>query len=380
MKEIMDTRKFKMGSVWVMERDIEILEMLFQYRALLPEQLANYYGISVEVMRKRMNKLCKIELVKKVQLKRYRVNQSRQGVVYFITILGIRILRENETSVAKFNEKVNQFTPSNLRVEANHLPFILNANDMGLELQNYDWEYIDSREAKELYSLNRQLLLHGLFRDVKGREMWYYGYQDNLLEKTVRMVASELEVTSVIQNVLITTKGEKATRLLHELSNPVNFTDKKIYTTSNVMSLKILDLEFAKLYFSCFTDDESVFEFVSTIYPRWINFKKDWVSRKAMPFLNTVADLHEYDENRQLKGTQQVYVVNMLDVDLVKIKEIQRYTEEERQREGLNVLLLVTEKDKPIISEYFSGRAYQHFLYFVIPTTHIERYRDEYYE
>ena len=45
-------------------------------------------------MRKRMNKLCNEDIVKKTQLKRYRVHQNRQGVVYSITALGVKILKK----------------------------------------------------------------------------------------------------------------------------------------------------------------------------------------------------------------------------------------------------------------------------------------------
>ncbi|MBG9730752.1 hypothetical protein ABD87_14715 [Lysinibacillus sphaericus] len=380
MKEIMATRKHKIGSVWLMERDIEILELLFQYRALLPEQLADFYGISVEVMRKRMNKLCNIELIMKKQLKGYRVDQSRQGVVYFIATQGLKVLRNNPPSVGKLGEKLLLFNVSNIRVSERHLPYVLTANDLGLELQNFDWEYVDSRVAKEQFGFNRNLLLHALFRDVEGREMFYYGFKSKLNKRTSLLVANEIADTSQIQNVLITTKGIKATEMIHEYSNPLRISDKTIYVTSNVISLKVMDFDFAKLYFSCFTDDESVIEFVATTYPKWLTLDPDWLSKKNMPYLNTVANINIYNQHQQLVDSQKAYIINMLDVDLVKIKAVQQYTVYEKEREKLNVLLLVTEHQKPIVEKYFTGEGYLHIQYFVIPNAHIERYRDEFYE
>ena len=365
----------KIGSMRLMERDIEILEMLFQYRALLPEQLANYYDISLEVMRKRMNKLCNEDIVKKTQLKRYRVRQNRQGVVYAISTLGVKILKNNPSSVEKFKDKLDEFTTSNVRLETNHLPFVLNANDVGLELYNYGWEYFDSREAKERFALNRQLLLHGLLQDSNGKDMWYYGYQENITLKTFRMLASELESTRVIQNVLITYKGLPASNMLHKLINPVMYGGRKIYPVSNVTSLKIMDFEFAKSYFACFLSDDDVYRFINGYYKKWIEIVGEYKAKKKMAFVNVVANLKEYDSNQQLVRTQSVLVANVLDMDLVKINELRRYNQEAREREGMNLILIIREKDKDIIKSYFHSEAYKHIGFFVVKDEYVESYK-----
>lgn len=354
-------RPDRKGIKRLQQLDLDILQGLYEYRAMSTDQIERRYRMTASYTYRKLRLLRVSGYISSHPIIRYRFGQRSQGKYHRLTREGLAVLRDRGMYVDK---KLHQ-----LEVAENLVPFLLATNDLMVDLEPYGWVLTDSREIKLRYQLNRSDNIQGTLQNVYtgSKEYGIYTYLHSIseknLEKMVREIknysSSTLENKPALMDYLIFKKGQNGFNDIIKIFTSEENRD----ILAKVRSLKIMPYTFGKYYMRIFEDEDEILRYACSIPENDLSFKRRFEFREVnakYSGLNCVV-IHKGEEK---------YFVNLVDSDLKKVFDIQQYKKEDYEQDGRKVLVYVNSSMKHIHEE--SLNSYRHVEYLEAGTEMID--------
>lgn len=312
--------------------DVAILKNLYDFRALSTAQISEFHHMTKRYTYRKINILRNTGYVLTVPIKGdYIPGQSRQGNYHRISETGIACLRKQGYPLER---KAN-----GLRVSRFHLPYVLATNDILLNMCHSGWTIQDSREVKKHFCLNRSMNIQGTLESPNGKGYAFYTFTHSTSEKNMEKVLGEIEQypsyektasgERYFDNFLFFTNGKKSfAKVIKKLQERPSIL--------NTESMKVLPQSFGIKYLLAFEGDE--------------NKLHQFVEQQAFPknltcipspttFMNRINHPEGLNQLAHYKN-KEVYLVNLLDTDMIKVKHIVKYRKNQYERNGRKVLVI----------------------------------------
>lgn len=197
------------------ERDYEILLTLYKYRTMTTRQIKKLFFENVEKYHYRKMYLLKKDgyLGKTEPIVKYR---QKVTSCYFVTNKAIKVLYDMGM-IKRMNRAID------VRVDGIRLVYLVDVNEVYVQLKSFGWDMYDSRETKERYNINRNSLIQGTLYHDENESYGFYVLSNDPEDITVQRLISEMiEMRSEIESVIVLAKtqdgyGEFSERLKKEL-------------------------------------------------------------------------------------------------------------------------------------------------------------------
>ncbi|WP_050179625.1 replication-relaxation family protein [Domibacillus robiginosus] len=292
----------------IQPRDIEMLHILYQYRALSTQQLMRRFQMTSHYANKKTHVLRNSDWIYSLPI--LSEKGRKMGACHCLTDKGISQLQKIGIPVERKAE--------DLKVTRSFLPYLLSANDLMIDLAPFGWRMRDSREIKSMYGLNRGNNIHGSLISPDGTEYGFYIFMSRSLPKYIMKVVREIK-ESTMHNFIIFTKGQASfSDFILKAVNP----GKELITGG---SLKVMPYTFGKTYLQFMDNEKNIFHVLS---------EHDITPLSEKPLLYSA-----FDRLVQHDGEEK-YLVSLLDTDLMKIYSLKRYRKEAYDRDQRRILVL----------------------------------------
>lgn len=306
------------------KRDLNILHDLYNYRVLTVQQVLHRYFGGQKYGYHRMYMLRKDGLVSGGPV----VSHGEKGRTscYYITDKGIRLLLregiiEKPVRLAK-----------HIRVEGPQIYYLLDVNDIFLELRDWGWVPLSGNDVKRHYKLNRADMIQGMLTDMSGKRYGVYLVSREPEELAVSKVVSDIR-KSPIHSSLIFCKGEAGYKLVRRMANEMN--------TLVGGSFNVLPYNNGVRILKSLRSTGHVIN----LYKRYgNNVRRDEHGRRFS---------HLIDHNGEEK-----YIGQLLTGDLMTRFQLARYHRDDYLREGRKVLVLAWSGQREEIEQAYE--AYPH--------------------
>ena len=281
----------------IQKRDLDILHDLYRYRVLTTEQIKRkHFPDSKYYVNRKLNMLRNSGWITTYSVSR----NGRKGKAHHrLTDRGITQLRKNGYST--------EYKADALRVSNELLVYLHEANNIMVELSPYGWEMQDSRETKKRYNMNRGDQIHGTLISSDGTEYGFFVLEKGTLDRNMAKVVQEIRATSEggagLTHFTIFAKGRDSIHHFVERAR-----EKKLVTSG---SLCIMDYTFGIEYLQSRLSDKSSFKRIFQDERSPIR----WLAPSTKRRFECIARYQE----------EEVYFVNLLDTDLMKVEAIQNY-------------------------------------------------------
>ncbi|QKY69422.1 replication-relaxation family protein [Lentibacillus sp. CBA3610] len=307
--------------------DVQILKHLYDYRALSTEQICEFHDMTMPYTYRKLNLLRNTGYIKSEPIRGYIKSQSRQGNYHRISETGIACLRKQGYPVER--------RADDLRVRRFHLPFVLSTNNILVKLEQAGWTVQDSRDVKRQYNLNRSSNVQGIITSPEGPAFTIYTFMHSTSAKNLAKIIREMDQH---QSDVTTKNGQRHFDAYAFFARGQDSYDQVVnrLMDSRVIreceSLKIFPQTFGIDYLLTFGASETALE-------------KELASQLNLRFLpehtNSENRRHPdgFDQIVQYQG-EDMYFINLLDTDVVKIKHILQYRKDRYERDGRKVLIL----------------------------------------
>lgn len=296
---------------------------LYEYRALTTSQVQRITGYGNRYIYNKLRQLRQDGYIVSSNIKgNYIAGQSRQGKYHRLSQKGIEYLKSLGMEI--------QLTADDLRVRNIRLPYLLIGNELSVELGHYGWTFKDSREAKKIENVNRGDVLHGtLTNPDKTKEYAMYVLLQSAQPEMLARLKREIKRIPY-ESVLVVTRGKQSFKTV-----VTSFTEKKDYLIKG-KSVKILPFQFAKYYLRMSSDHTKNHE--------------TFLKRLGIELLSTSTDKVIFETNIDFDylvrfKDEEMYLVDMLDNDLMKMLAVREYRLERYKQDGRKVLILTSEAD-----------------------------------
>lgn len=313
----------------VTQRDLDILLDLYTYRTLTTDQINKRYfdnRKNKDYLYRRMYLLRKRNLITSYPL--LYENGLKKTSCYRLTDKGIRtlidygLLDENEVKKIRswhFN------IPNPLQLQ-----FIVDANTVMVELSESGWNMLDSRTVKEEHQMDKNNRVLGMLINQDGHEHALYIFQNNPTDITITRIVNEIQKEKY-QNVICLCKGQDGfIKLIREIEQK-NKHHSLVTGELSVMPFN-LGIEFYKKF-----NAESQFVKLFT------NFGEVKPNSTRLKFT-------KYCINYQ---GEDMYLVNMLNNNVVILDILERYSYEHYQLNGIKCVLFAWDSQIQQLKERF---------------------------
>jgi len=320
----------------IQKRDFDILYDLYRYRVLTTEQIRRkYFSDSKYYVNRKLNMLRNSGWISTFSVSR---KDGRKGEAHHrITDRGITQLRQSGYPVI--------YKADALRVSHELLGYLREANNIMVELSPYGWYMRDSRETKERYNMNRGDQMHGTLVSPDGTEYGFFVLEKGTLDKNMAKVVQEIRATSGggagLTRFMIFAKGrdsiwhfiERANR--EERDGKGNLVKNRLVVHVGEVSgtLCVMDYAFGVEYLKSRLSDKR-------------HFKRIFQDEQAPVHWLAPSDRTRFECIARYRD-EEVYLVNLLDTDLMKVEAIRHYLGDiprlQRFGETLRRVLVLTE-------------------------------------
>ena len=357
---------------------MQILYEINKMRFVTMEQfrMISGYGKSYTFEKSREYQRLGVMTKKELKGSKYYINKQRQGVYMKLTQKGMNHIR-------KHGYEVISTAQANNAIKHERIVSILKTNDLALELVNYGWEFYDGRVAKKLYKNTiRNAILHGLFNSPgQQREYGFYMLISEDNEKTIDIIKQQTPDIAQLTNYMIATRTSSAVRsTIKNLDAPtVKIYGQNINKLQVGGKLRVMPIGFAQIYLPISNDvKEKHKQFIEMLgFQVLVDMDNKKIvqqhnlSRRRFDYVVRYSDYAEH------KG-EDFYLVDMLDNDLTKLREIAEYSESEYESDTRKVIVLTTNQacHKPIHELYLLGK---HFIFHPIKLKYVQKIKNHLY-
>jgi hypothetical protein len=315
------------------ERDINILYDLYQYRTLTVKQINKIYFANrekLDYVYTRLHQFKKENLIETKPL----IGEGGRKVAscYFLTDRGITFLEERGMMVP------TSLRARDLWVDGKHLPYIVDTNELYAELTP-KWKFLDSREVKRKYRMNRANLIQGSIQNEEGNEFGLYLLQSDPEKETVQKIIKEI-ANERLKRILILCKGHKGYITMKDMLKDV---ERSLVLDQLCILPYGKSAEILKKYPNDW-DYFSLFNHFGSVYP--------------------VQSKYSFSRYIIHRNGEEKFVANFLLGDQMMLYFLKRYNHERYQAEKKKVLLFVWNGQVREIEEEF--HAYPHIEIFPI--------------
>lgn len=200
MESIWEDEEFTTQIKRFTERDFEILLDLYHHRILTTQQIKKYYFKSNAYAYRRMYLLKKDGLIEGSSWVRW---GGKSMSTYQITDRGIYLLQRE----GKIENNIRRARDNMLN--ETQLNYVIDVNEVYLQLKPYGWSMLDSREVKRKYEMNRANLVQGILKDSMGKGYGIYVVENEPHEITVKRILTEIR-DSDITDYIVFCKGKSS--------------------------------------------------------------------------------------------------------------------------------------------------------------------------
>ena len=318
------------------DRKINILEDLYNYRAMTTDQIKRiYFPNSKFYVNKVLYQLRKSKYIASNTLKGSRKN--KKGITYHrLTETGVKCLLRHGVNV--------EGQVQNMYVKPSQLHYLLLANDVMIELRKEGWEMWDSRRVKKKYNLDDRMNILGVLISPKGEQYGFYVVEDGIYSNTLGKIQSEIKVNhSIINNYIVFARGQNA---YNEFVKRAMDEEKPLNTGHK---LKILPFTTGLKFLGKYPD------------------KTEWIKQMADHFGFEIASM-EKTEKRQTFDTiikykgKEMYLVDLTDTNITTIHAINSYNERAYDWENRRRLLISSPAPQLTILEDYIKSMYVEYL------------------
>ncbi len=294
--------------------DINILSDLYQYRVLTTKQLAQRHFQDRDNISYLHRKLYILRNSGYMETKPL-VNskKKREGSCHFIKDKGISFLRQN--GILHHPKKSDD-----IQVSKKRLYYIVNVNQIMLDLESSGWITKDSRDTKRIYRINRGDLIQGTITSPDHKTYAIYYLAENAPEITIVNVIKQIKriKSPDLHNIAVFFSGENALNLFSQKQKELELVVGG--------ELILLPFKFGIKYLQHFPTENQFVNFVTKNYGT--------LAESDHPSFKYVLNI-----NREEK-----YLINLLTNDAMKIFDIERYTIDEYKRHKRKLMALVTSR------------------------------------
>ncbi|SOC21525.1 hypothetical protein SAMN05880501_1136 [Ureibacillus xyleni] len=321
------------------DKKISIMLDLCKFRVLTTEQLMHRHSSnSVAYLNKVLTQLRKASLIRSATQTGSR-GKKKGHSFHAITMRGIGALHHNGHFVDE------SFADNYLSEQLRY--YVLSANDI-LMSANDSWQVLDSRATKKVFNLGSRTQIQGALTDGNKESYGMYVLSEAPVTQTIGKIQSEImERAGTIKNYVVFGKGKKGLESFMEIAMTKTTTRDFLYTG---YALKVLPFklgqELVKTFDSFSAWEQALLEHLAKekgfkiIQSEW-SVRKDGerladgltdTTRATVPEHPLFKTIVEYDG-------QHYFYVNLIDLDLKKIRAIQTYSEADTRRYGVNMLV-----------------------------------------
>lgn len=297
----------------IQPRDMEILHMLYKYRALSTQQLMRHFQMTAHYANKKTHIMRNSDWIKSLPILSEKTRKI--GAYHCLTDVGISLLQKQGIPAERKAE--------DLKVTRRFLPYLLSANDLMIDLAPFGWTMRDSREIKAMYRLNRSSNIHGLLVSPDGVEYGFYVFMSRSSPKNMMKVVREIKESSM-HHFIVFTKGQSS---FHDFISQATKPGDELITAG---SLKVMPYTFGKIYLQASSNETGWFSILSE---HGITLLTD--RSPAQSSFDCLVRHHG----------EEKYLVSLLDTDLMKLYSLNRYRKEAYARDQRRVLVLTHMKE-----------------------------------
>lgn len=175
----------------ITERDLRILYDLYRFKVMSGEQLRRlYFGDHVAYTYRKLYIMKNSGWIGSRKIVREMSDGGRIGAIYYITDRGLRVLREHGVID---DERVEA---KDLRIKKENVGSYLDFGDLYMELRKSGYTFIDSRQLKKKYNMERGDLYKGAIIDRDSNEYFVYIIRDRARESTLKRILGEVGKSS----------------------------------------------------------------------------------------------------------------------------------------------------------------------------------------
>ncbi|MFC3041607.1 replication-relaxation family protein [Virgibacillus xinjiangensis] len=319
--------------------DVEILKNLYNYRALSTGQVSEFHGMSMPYTYRKLNILRNTGYIRSEPIRGYIRGQSRQGNYHRISEAGIACLRKQGYPAER--------RADDLRVRRFHLPFVLTTNNILIKLEQAGWTVQDSRDVKKQYRLNRSTNVQGRVTTPDGMAFVIYTFLHSTSAKNLQKIIREMEQHRFFDTYAFFTKGQESfSQVVDRLM------DSRVITECK--SLKVFPQTFGINYLLAFrANEEQVIRELA--YRGILHVPASETDNTARGHPDGLSQIVRYQG-------EEMYFLNLLDTDLIKIKHILQYRKDRYERNGRKVLVLTHPGLRPKHESLLQHVHHVHFL------------------
>lgn len=293
---------------------------LYELRALSTAQIRKRYGYTKIYLYRKLQQLEKLGYIHSQYTSGYARSSLQQGKHYRISNRGIRHLNSGGY--------VTTHTADELRVSKYHLPYLLSANELLIDLEGYGWSMIDSRATKEYHRMNRSDNIHGTLVNPEGRKYPFMVLINPLGVRNLGKLRGEVSRYPFSDLIIFTRTLESFEQVIDSFSE-----NSDVY---RYRTFRVLPYSFSKYYLRKYDDHVNVLTYCEECLGLDI-LEKEAEFRFAIEDVTVV--IHEGEEK---------YLINLLDNDLRKVHAIQGYHYDHYKRDGRRILLLTNDNLSPV--------------------------------
>jgi hypothetical protein len=349
------------------ERDLSILQDLYNFRALTTEQIKRkYFPDSEHYVNKILYKLRKENFIISSTLRGSR--DKRKGVSYHrLTETGLECLARHGVSVEGYSQ--------NLYLKPSQLHYVLSANDIMTDLTQSGWEALDSRGIKKRFNLDDRMNIHGLLIEPEGKHYGYYVLEEGITRANLgKMVAEIRDSYAVVENFIIFTKGSRSyNQFINFALNPPLKRIENHYIPQQPLytgyDLKIVNFAIGRQLYKAYPTSKQWLKALASYYKFEIISEQKTENRQS------------FDTIIRYKG-EEMYFVDLTDTDLTKIRAIKSYTQHHYNEENKRKILvanflksqwdLIREREKFLERLVITKNDFNHLFGVVDETQEIE--------
>ncbi|ALX47715.1 replication-relaxation family protein [Lentibacillus amyloliquefaciens] len=309
--------------------DIQILKYLYDYRALSTEQISEFHDMTMPYTYRKLNILRNTGYIKSEPIRGYIKSQSRQGNYHRISETGIACLRKQGYPVER--------RADDLRVRRFHLPFVLSTNNILVKLEQVGWTVQDSRDVKRQHNLNRSSNVQGIITSPAGPAFTIYTFMHSTSAKNLEKIIREIDQHRSDVTIQTGQRHFDAYAFFARGQESYDQVVNRLLDSRAIReceSLKVFPQTFGIEYLSTFLASETELQKeLENQYQNNLSFMPDNTEFKGVGHPDGLNQIVQYQD-------EEMYFINLLDTDLVKIKHIMQYRKDRYERNGRKVLVL----------------------------------------
>jgi hypothetical protein len=195
--------KRKWDVMRITERDLKILDDLYERRTMTVKQIRQLHFVGTEkYVYHRLYQLKKCGYVKSMPMVK---DGQKTAACYYVTEQGVRLLKESGRIKTLRRARNNKASGKKIK-------YVIDTNNLYTTLKGSGWEVVDSRRWKNEKRIDRNTMLRCGLRRKDGKEYNVYIVGAEITDRTLKKIQNEIEKQTLQDIILYKGKGQEQTK------------------------------------------------------------------------------------------------------------------------------------------------------------------------